>query len=828
LHGIGSSDNETPNKEIQMVKVNRLLDIRRLKTEAQQLEDGLRLIQSQTQRDHTLDKTLQVAQAIMTQSATDIQLDNILSGSNLLAWTDEHAKCSLMQLITSSEIMSNCILETEKLTLLGGAIQLHACRSLITFFHWQINIAPDLAQTLFRSSVFNDDLEEIRQNFPAFANLVEAIYHYASFLQTHHPNKKRKGSSELNVDSLHVCIQANTLKSTSFVEDNEENLNRVSLSDIIPRTKSNGHVLLPKVQPNGTSKQALFTTCVDMIQRVWSDHIICPGMKPFYQFFNSPARNSRDSEGKLASIKACSVIRGAILSTISSMLGDDAIMASQEMRNVIMAPGVLFGATRDTVLANSIYRDFRNTMAPLINCVESLLKQSPGIAEAACRIGDAVFHGLVTITSAKPGPRQKFLIPFTLPVQPSGLPKRRSRKQASRETKLPPHQSLSTALEDVQAPYWGMLGLILREALNERRGLQAGNANLFNLLCGLHATQGAGNKPQDRNLFDPIRAHSNYAKLVAKHLPPIELTQPHGLSNLLVWMGSGQSALTTVFLDKYGACSKNLSECIHKFHQVAIHNSNLEGFHTFRFKPLHSQLQLGFIPVDNIKVWGVPCNQLRILDYKADPETYHDQIKTRLEPYWKDEYQQSWTNFLGDLASQDPLSYTGELRTWEEAFKFIADLNLSPFGSKALSLTGTQLCNNLVIAGICSPPTLDSLGNWIWIHKTLGAYRGLELMGFHCTTRNATIKAFECVYDHLDHHLSQTDRVALGFDSIFLEHALCKVQRWTFRLEQDANISLRRLGIEAAEKEQSIQDDNSSFPFPLLSEQEILQNILCG
>jgi hypothetical protein len=303
------------------------------------------------------------------------------------------------------------------------------------------------------------------------------------------------------------------------------------------------------------------------------------------------------------------------------MPGSDAIMAAQEMWNVIMAPTVLFGATKDIALANSIFRNFSQTMAPLINAVESILKESPGITEAASRIGNTVFDGLVTITSAKPGPHQKFLILFTLSVKTSGLKQLGLQKHAAWDTRLPPHQSCSFALDDISAPYWGMLGLIFRMALNELCHLEAEDSNIFNLLCGIHATQGANATLRNCNQFDLLHAHFYYAQFTAKHLHPMELTQPHGLSNPLVWMGSGQSALTTVFLDKYGACSKNPTECISKFHQAAVCNSHLEGFSTFKFEPLSSHLDHGFIPFDNISIWRMQCKQLWILDYKAEGGT---------------------------------------------------------------------------------------------------------------------------------------------------------------------------------------------------------------
>lgn len=192
--------------QIRTVKIDRLLDLTRLQTEAQQLENGLALLKSCPQRDLALNNTLDVAKALVTQSDSSIHTDEILSGNNPSEWTDEHAKSSLVQLLTSAELLSNCILEGEKLNLLKGAIQLYACRCLMSFFHWQINVAPILAHTLFHSCVYQNDLEATKKRFPAFSKLIAAIYDYASFLQSHSLKKKQRLSSKLLIDHKHTFL----------------------------------------------------------------------------------------------------------------------------------------------------------------------------------------------------------------------------------------------------------------------------------------------------------------------------------------------------------------------------------------------------------------------------------------------------------------------------------------------------------------------------------------------------------------------------------------------------------------------------------------------
>lgn len=204
-----SSDEELPNQQvfqIGTVNTNRLLDVTRLQTEAQQLENSLALLKFRPQRDHALNNTLDVAKALVTQSDSSIQTNEVPSGNNPSEWTNEYARSSLVQLLTSAELFSNCVLEGEKLSLLTGAMQLYACRCLISFFHWQINVAPCLAHALFHSCVYQNDLEATKKRFPAFAKLIAAIYGYASFLQCHPLQKKQKLSSKLFANYKHMIL----------------------------------------------------------------------------------------------------------------------------------------------------------------------------------------------------------------------------------------------------------------------------------------------------------------------------------------------------------------------------------------------------------------------------------------------------------------------------------------------------------------------------------------------------------------------------------------------------------------------------------------------
>lgn len=84
--------------------------------------------------------------------------------------------------------------------------------------------------------------------------------------------------------------------------------------------------------------------------------------------------------------------------------------------------------------------------------------------------------------------------------------------------------------------------------------------------------------------------------------------------------------------------------------------------------------------------------------------------------------------------------------------------------------------------------------------------------------------AFQCVYDHLDIHMTAEDKVAVHFGVSFVEHILCKDPRWekSFR---GSKLSLRHLAELAVAKMNdghiwvrgaNLNDQTGQlFPFPL-------------
>ncbi|KAJ7162370.1 hypothetical protein C8R46DRAFT_854523, partial [Mycena filopes] len=253
-------------------------------------------------------------------------------------------------------------------------------------------------------------------------------------------------------------------------------------------------------------------------------------------------------------------------------------------------------------------------------------------------------------------------------------------------------------------------------------------------------------------------------------IPPRRVTERAGFSNLLAWTLTGQGNGTQTFLDTQTTMFFDSGEaCV--FHP----NATKTAVDTAVRK------QPGYIATHNSNAYGEAANSLGIT-----PSRGRDQPKYTVEEkflgFYKPEVEDGWEDFIGpELCNQDPATFTGKKRTWMEGLEFIQKFGF--FGLKGDGLTTLQLANNLVLLGICEPPEPEVMAAWIADKGDLGAFKGLRLLGFNVQHSDplATRAAFLCVYNHLKENLSSEDKTTLGFSVIFLEHVLCKVQRWTSR-----------------------------------------------
>ncbi|KAH7917174.1 hypothetical protein BV22DRAFT_1026874 [Leucogyrophana mollusca] len=180
------------------------------------------------------------------------------------------------------------------------------------------------------------------------------------------------------------------------------------------------------------------------------------------------------------------------------------------------------------------------------------------------------------------------------------------------------------------------------------------------------------------------------------------------------------------------------------------------------------------------------------------------------------------------------MHHSGKRVEWEAGREWLAARKLICFTS---GLTPFQFLNNLVNAGILYPPSVEQSGSWIGQHRRLGAFDGLARIGFKvdCRPVHWAEASFKTFYAHLDRYLSPEDKEMLVFDTVFTEHLLCKVARYSKAFCEGDKITLDSLGRQAILQEASmpwISGENLEdatgklFPIPLHTDKESLKRIV--
>jgi hypothetical protein len=471
---------------------------------------------------------------------------------------------------------------------------------------------------------------------------------------------------------------------------------------------------------------------------------------------------------------------------------------------------------KDKDFARTVLKDETSTLQPLVDWLTLHIQKDPDLIPLCEELGRFVHSEAVGLQFSSPSSRQ------SKSVQPITSTSHKRKKLFSPITQ----QQL---LPNNQSPKYSLIGLIIREAINERRELRPGNEILYRVLTGVHASRSSA-ITHNRDQTDPVRQYNQTALLLQTHLPGSKLTTHKGLSNLLAWMGTGQGNKTAPFLNFITTqgefYSDSLQSIVWKFEQVMGHNAALlaaqaTGHHVGE----HIE---GYIPLDDVLIWGQSSNQL-----SATPTVRGTQEKMTLvnkfSPYFQTSVQDSWIEFLGDISGQNPKQYSGVRKTWKEGLDFVIKLHIPGF---IQGLTLLQLVNNLVFLDILAMPEPVDIADWIYDHSNLGAYHGLANLGFVLSDCGSVRCAFMCVYEHLNQYMTLENKELLGFSPIFVEHILCKIERWNSRLKKEVSPEMQ-LDILAEPILQSGYVWNSSetgnkdsFPFPLEATPQELDKII--
>lgn len=356
------------------------------------------------------------------------------------------------------------------------------------------------------------------------------------------------------------------------------------------------------------------------------------------------------------------------------------------------------------------------------------------------------------------------------------------------------------------------------------------------MLSILEGKRPAGNGEENLDYINPIRGANETTQLLLAKFSNyrIHLTSHLGLSNILVWMGTGQGHHTRKFIGLGEMFFTSFDSCVARFqttydHNLALMSTVSEGQDNYILK------HPSYIPIDHMGFYGQPnfllavvqsrSNKTSDVDNNSDNPFKHS-IEHKFRPYFAPELEEQWRTFLGDMAGKMVDDYSGKRHTWKETLDFIENLGVVGFGS---GLTPFQTTHSMAILGICAMATPEEIADWISLHPDLGAQTGLKSMGFLLTSQASAKAAFLIFYHHLDTHLSENDKDRLRFSPMFTEHILCKGPRWTHVLKRVAQMDLSVLADTEQKLEETLgkvwyqghnETDNGAYPFPLLLKRE--------
>ncbi|KIK52401.1 hypothetical protein GYMLUDRAFT_265430 [Collybiopsis luxurians FD-317 M1] len=535
--------------------------------------------------------------------------------------------------------------------------------------------------------------------------------------------------------------------------------------------------------------------------------------------------NDLPSAQKMSTLDRC-ILRGAIARRIINAVGSEAICASPALVELLNTPHLFFNSNRAREASFwRLVRDNETTvLKPLEQFIQSIMPPD-GISQEAENLGDFVRHHSLELQLGRYISEDEYYRNWS-PNKSGG---RRGGKIKMKEGPL----ELATLLPNGSIPRFGTLGLILREAFNKARNWPSIHEGIFRCLNGTRPHD-ARSVAAYNNIdhWNPLRHKTHTASFVTQKLPSRKLTGKHGLSNLLTFMGFGLGYRTSRFLhlsdakedgtDRFFCTSLAESKALFTS-AIQQNQSYLSDIGDWTMEEILSKAtdeKMGsdpkFYQVSDQRVWGEP-NQLLSARPKIKRGGMDDYIQLplqqKLEPYWKTQIGEQWEEFLNDLFDKDPTTYVGNYHTFMDTLKFIQSLDLDGFRS---GLTSYQATVNLCFQQICLAPTLEELTDFIAQNNGLGAFNGLMELGFAIHNKTGIRCALEIVYDHLQQHLSHVDSELLAFRRypwIAIEHILCKVARYTNRVEHISDW-MKRAETEGEWKVE--RRDPNLFPIPLV------------
>jgi hypothetical protein len=741
-----------------------------------------------------------------------------------------HIKLQLLQGATSNLIPMEQYLKHADIVERG--IRREICRSLITIFDWCSSTGPQLAKRLLQIHHLKG-YEGLEEDAPYFVKLVDHIIQhvlesFSKAIAAQKPNAKKK------LKSLEPDLQNKLRLGPIHGLPSHVPFNLYGLRGEVPPHSPSVIKLKNVALPGRTlclSSYHVYETAVDVLQEFWVHEFIMPPLR----IIDNETRSRKHTSSDDNTIYHRNITRAAILSCIASACGDGGIFASNTISKFLESPASLFEEkfNRSYKFGPAVITNRDRMLAPLLEAVKNCISEDPGLIEKARLLGNIVTQKLVELHLGGPIDIDSDFddSPQILAVLPNSFKKRTLPKSISARNfhKLPKLQgNLLDVFLTMESPRMAIPAIILREALNYRKGLSPENSILRNVLLGRHATQNSATI-YNPDQTDPAQEFSLGFQLLQKHIPSHKLTSREGLSNLLSWMGTGQGFQTRDFLESIprssGFFASSHEEMEETFQTVINKNTKLLIDKGLQSKKSGSGID-GYINYEDMKIWGSPSNFL-----SATPTLVGGQKQTlneKFKPYWAVEVQDAWVEFLGDMLDQDPSTWTAPRKGWDKTMALIASFQFPGFGG---GLTLLHCTNAIALLKLVTLPEPEVLAVWISNNKNLGAYRGLQMLGFtlspkksqeHVQMEAEKIQVgFKCIFAHLDVHLSMVDKALLGFNVLFVEHLLCKIARWDHRMRQANLLEKWEEWINDAEK-----NVDGTLPIPLTMEPEKIKQII--
>ena len=751
-------------------------------------------------------------QGLASHQSTNVKIGRLTTDS----WTQESASVVFEQLLDMSTKIVTLETGSALTDTLARAFEWESCRAYMVVFRWVTDTGPSMSEDLF---LYHEEMGDaiFKENFPQFAPLVLHIRKYISNLwQTkasqrdltqERTTKKRKKPSQVSSSAAATGAQTS---SAVMARDTAMGQVPANLFGLLP-DRGTKLIRLTAKHPKELSSDNQVLVAAGVFFDVLSEQVIYTRLSPLDKS-QASLRTAKERDA-IAGCKNRAIVRGAVLHTIHDVLGEDGVFASGRLGEILRSPSRLFEHHSDKSLAAKILRGPSQAMAGLHEYLESMMEADPEISELCTEIGDQAWENIVLLDKSRCLDR----------MGPQKIPHKIGRRRNHRGGKLepvtdipPPPGPLSadTIAHAPNAPFLGMLGLLLRESLNNRRHKPRGDPRIAAILNGEAVTTGyAVNGRGDQvnlDFFDPVRADNLYARTLKEHLPANAITTRHGFSRLMSYMSAGLGYLNEPFLADTNMQFNSLAECVAAFDKaISKHTQD------------HPPGSAAFKPYQNMKCWGQPANQFavnQVLSRKGEPLRFMT-TEEKFAPFWAADVQDKWIGLLGDLLDKDPVAYTGQVHSWSTVLKWAIDTK-RPFLRSGLTLL--QFVNNLALYGICRHPTPDEMSSFISKHGEKGAFRGLNALGFNVDKPNRSEwvrAAFSIVHDHLDEHLSAEDKETLRFGAMFVEHVLCKITRYQYKCRA-LQRTFTSMGIDAQTKQTgwtrgANKDDTTGLVFPI-------------